>query len=180
MALETPSGRLPADGVSAELGRAAALWSSHHELLLDAIVTELPGSQDFATALGERSAVQFVLLTARGGTALWRCPAGKEGAARSFVRAVNEHAPEAAAARAEREAEAGRLEAELEAGSRDETVEAAAAALARAEADPAPKHAIDAARRHLDEARADSPALTEARRRLTELAKLLATPPEPL
>src|SRR5438132_465738 len=40
MALETPSGRFPADGASAELGRAAALWSSHHQLLLDAIATE--------------------------------------------------------------------------------------------------------------------------------------------
>jgi hypothetical protein len=166
--------------VNAELGRAAALWSSHHELLLDAIATELPGSQDFATALGERSALQFVLLTARGGMALWCCPPGKEGAARSFVRAVNENAPEAGAARVEREAEAGRIEAELKADRRDETVEAAAASLARAEADPAPKQAIEAARRQVEEARADPPALTEARGRLAEVAKLLGTPPEAL
>ena len=60
------------------------------------------------------------------------------------------------------------------------SVEAAEAELARVEADPGLLGAIDDARERLNRARADTPELIEARRKVLELARRLVAPPEPL
>jgi len=57
-------------------------------------------------------------------------------------------------------------------------IEGAEAELARVEADPALLGAIDDARQRLERARADTPELVEARRKVLEIARKLVAPPE--
>jgi hypothetical protein len=179
--LETPSGRLPAAGLMAFADTAAALWREHREPLADLILLGTPEAEGFLAALTERSPGLFLLVMGPVGATLWACPPGQENAARRFASVVREHSREAAAARAEREAKARRAESDLEALSGDRSlVEAAEAELARVEADPALLGAIDAARQRLERARADTPELNDARRKVLELARRVIAPPEPL
>jgi hypothetical protein len=179
--LETPSGRLPAAGLTAYADTAAELWRQHRNPLADLILLETPEAESFLTALTEDGTGLFLLIMGPTGAALWACPPGQEKGARRFASVVVEHAREAAAARQEREAKARKAEAELEAVTRDRSrVEAAEAELARVEADPALLGAIDEARQRLERARADTPELNDARRKVLELSRRVIAPPEPL
>ena len=85
------------------------------------------------------------------------------------------------AAVAERDQTAARAEGQLSNVIRDRSkIEAAEAELGRVEADPDLLGAIDEARQRLGQARADTPELNQARRKLLELARRVAAPPEAL
>ena len=124
---------------------------------------------------------QNLLIIGPTGATLWACPPGQEKGARRFAAVVGEHAREAAAARQEREGKSRKAESELDSVTRDRSrVEAAEAELARVEADPGLLGAIDDARQRLERARADTPELHDARRKVLELARRVIAPPEPL
>jgi hypothetical protein len=179
--LETPSGRLPAAGLSAYADTAPELWRQHRNPLADLILLETPEAESFLTALTEGGSGLFLLIMGPTGAALWSCPPGQEKGARRFAAVVVEHAREAAAARQERDAKARKAESELDAVTRDRSrMEGAEAELARIEADPALLGAIDDARQRLERARADTPELNDARRKVVELSRRVIAPPEPL
>jgi hypothetical protein len=179
--LETPSGRLPAAGLAAYADTAAELWRQHRNPLADLILLETPEAESFLTALTEGGNNLFLLIMGPTGAALWSCPAGQEKGARRFAAVVAEHAREAAAARQEREAKARKAEAELDSVTRDRSkVEGSEAELNRVEADPGLLGAIDDARQRLERARADTPELHDARRKVLELARRVIAPPEAL
>ncbi|HZU18247.1 MAG TPA: hypothetical protein VFD01_16800 [Candidatus Dormibacteraeota bacterium] len=179
--LETPTGRLPAASTAAYVDTAPALWAEHRDALADLILLEAPESETFLDALTEGSSALFLLVVGPTGTALWPCPPGQEKAAQRFATVVTEHARDARRVKDDRDAKAKRAEQELEAITRDRSpIEAAEAELARVEADPGLLGAIDEARERLNRARADTPELIEARRKVMELARRLVAPPEPL
>jgi hypothetical protein len=179
--LETPTGRFPAAGATAHVDTAAALWHERREALADLVLLEAPESDTFLDALTEGTTALFLLVIGRTGTALWPCPAGQEKAAQRFATVVMEHAREAGRFKADRDDKARKAENELEAVTRDRSsIEAAEAELARVEADPGLLGAIDDARERLNRARADTPELIEARRKVMELARRMVAPPEPL
>jgi hypothetical protein len=180
--LEGPSGRLSAAGLRAFVDTAVALWRDHREPLADLLaVLQTDEADRFRAALTQRSGDLFILILATNGTTLLACPVGQELAARRFAAAVRDHAGEAARAKTERQARADQADAALDAVIRDRSqIEAAEAELARVEADPALQGAIDDARKRLERARADTPEVIEARRKLQELARRLVAPPEPL
>ena len=179
--LETPTGRVPAAGSAAFVDTASALWSEHREALADLVLLEAPEAQPFLDALAEGTSALFLLVVGRTGTALWQCPTGQEKAAQRFATVVCDHAREAGRTKADRDDKARRAEDELDQVTRDRTtIEAAEAELARVEADPGLLGAIDDARERLNRARADTPELIEARRKVLELARRLVAPPEAL
>lgn len=179
--LETPTGRVPAAGAAAYVDTAQALWAEHREALADLVLLEAPESETFLDALTEGSSALFLLVVGRSGTALWPCPAGQEKAASRFAAVVCDHAREAGRSKSDRDDKARRAEDELDSITHDRsTIEAAESELARVEADPALLGAIDDARERLNRARADTPELIEARRKVLELARRLVAPPEPL
>ncbi len=179
--LETPTGRVPAADAAAHVATARSLWAKHRQELADLVLLEAPESEAFLEALTEGGSTLFLLVVGRTGTALWPCPTGQEKAAQRFATVVAEHAKEAGPAEAEREERARKVEGELEQVTRDRSsIEAAEAELARVEADPRLLGAIDDARDRLNRARADTPELIEARRKVLELARRMMAPPEPL
>jgi hypothetical protein len=179
--LETPTGRLPAAGTSAFADTAAKLWRDHRQVLTDLILLEAPEAATFRDALTDGSDTLFLLVIGRTGNALWPCPPGQEKAARRFAVLVEEHAREAGQQQDERYQEARKAEDDLDSITRDRSViEGAEAELARVEADPALLGAIDDARQRLERARADTPELVEARRKVLEIARKLVAPPEAL
>jgi hypothetical protein len=179
--LETPTGRVPAAGASAYVDTAQALWAEHRDSLADLVLLEAPEAETFLDALTEGSSALFLLVSGRTGTALWPCPTGQEKAAQRFATVVCDHAREAGRTKADRDDKARRAENELDHIMRDRsTIEAAEAELARVEADPGLLGAIDDARERLNRARADTPELIEARRKVLELARRMVAPPEPL
>ena len=108
-------------------------------------------------------------------------PTGQEKAAQRFATVVCDHAREAGRTKADRDDKARRAENELDHIMRDRTtIEAAETELARVEADPGLLGAIDDARERLNRARADTPELIEARRKVLELARRMVAPPEAL
>lgn len=181
MLLETPSGRMPAAGAKAYADRASALWSSHREVLHDVVLLQAPESEAFRDALADRSDALFLLLISPTGIVLWPCPQGHEKATWRFAEVVNHHAQDAARVKADRDAAALKAEEELESITRDRSsVQAAESELGRVEADPELLGAIDEARGRLERARADTPELNEARRKLLERARRVVAPPDPL
>ena len=179
--LETPTGRVPAAGSTALVNTAQALWAERREALADLVLLEAPESETFLDALTEASSSLFLLVIGRTGTALWPCPPGQEKAAQRFATVVCDHAREAGRTKADRDAKARGTEEELDQVTRDRSsIEAAEAELARVEADPGLLGAIDDARERLNRARADTPELIEARRKVLELARRLVAPPEAL
>jgi hypothetical protein len=179
--LETPTGRLPAAGSAAHVDTAQGLWAERREALADLVLLEAPESETFLDALTEGSSALFLLVIGRTGTALWPCPQGQEKAAQRFATVVCDHAREAGRTKADRDDKAQRAEDELDQVTRDRsTIEAAETELARVEADPGLLGAIDDARERLNRARADTPELIEARRKVLEVARRLVAPPEPL
>jgi len=176
---EVPS--VPAAGSVASVDTAQALWADHREALADLVLMEAPESETFLDALTEGSSALFLLVIGRTGTALWPCPPGQEKAAQRFATVVCDHAREAGRNKRERDERARQAEAELDQVTRDRSsIEAAETELARVEADPGLLGAIDDARERLNRARADTPELIEARRKVLELARRLVAPPEPL
>lgn len=179
--LETPTGRVPAAGAAAHVASAQTLWAKHRQELADLVLLEAPESETFLEALTEGGSTMFLLVVGRTGTALWPCPTGQEKAAQRFATVVAEHANEAGPTEEERAEKGRRTERELEHVTRDRSpIEAAEAELARVEADPGLLGAIDDARERLNRARADTPELIEARRKVLELARRMVAPPEPL
>ncbi|HEY4028323.1 MAG TPA: hypothetical protein VGO86_17990 [Candidatus Dormibacteraeota bacterium] len=179
--LETPTGRLPAAGSAAYVDTAQALWSEHREALADLVLLEAPESETFLDALTEATSSLFLLVVGRTGTALWPCPPGQEKAAQRFATVVSDHARDAGRTKRDRDEKARQAEDELDQVTRDRSsIEAAEAELARVEADPGLLGAIDDARERLNRARADTPELIEARRKVLELARRLVAPPEAL
>jgi hypothetical protein len=179
--LETPNGRLPAAGLSAYADTATQLWKEHRDTLADLVLLETPEAENFLTALTEGSSALFLLITGPTGALLWASPPGQEKGARRFAAVVTEHSREAIAARQERDTKARKAENELDSVTRDRSrIESAEAELARIEADPALLGAIDDARQRLERARADTPELNDARRKVLELARRVIASPEPL
>jgi hypothetical protein len=179
--LETSAGRLPVAGLAAHADTASMLWHSHRDQLSDLLLLEGPEAESFRGALTHRGSSLFLLITGPGGATLLSCPAGQEKAARRFAAKVSEQSVEATSSREARLAEARRAEDSLDAVIRDRSqIEAAESELARTEADPRLLGAIDDARQRLERARADTPELIEARRKLLEVATRLTSPPEPL
>jgi hypothetical protein len=179
--LETPTGRFPAAGSAAYVDTAASLWASHRQALADLVLLEAPEAETFLDARTEGSAALFLLVVGRTGTALWPCPTGQEKAAQRFATVVSDHAREAGRSKSDRDSKAKQAEEELDTVTRDRSsIEAAEAELARVEADPKLLGAIDDARERLNRARADTPELIEARRKVLELARRMVAPPEPL
>jgi hypothetical protein len=179
--LETPTGRVPAAGASAYVDTAQALWAEHRGALADLVLLEAPEAETFLDALTEGSSALFLLVSGRTGTALWPCPTGQEKAAQRFATVVCDHAREAGRTKGDRDDKARRAENELDHVTHDRsTIESAEAELARVEADPGLLGGIDDARERLNRARADTPELIEARRKVLELARRMVAPPEPL
>jgi hypothetical protein len=179
--LETPTGRLPAAGTGAFADTAGKLWRDHRQVLADLILLEAPEASTFRDALTDGSDALFLLVIGRTGNALWPCPPGQEKAARRFAVLVEEHAREAGQQEEERYTEARKAEDGLESITKDRSVtEGAETELARVEADPALLGAIDDARQRLERARADTPELVEARRKVLEIARKLVAPPDAL
>jgi hypothetical protein len=179
--LETPTGRVPAAGAMAYVSTAPVLWHKHRQELADLVLLEAPEAETFLEALTEAGSTLFLLVVGRSGTALWPCPTGQEKAAQRFATVVTEHAKEAGPTEADREEKARRAENELDHVTRDRSpIEAAETELARVEADPGLLGAIDDARERLNRARADTPELIEARRKVLELARRMVAPPEAL
>lgn len=177
--LETPAGRLPAAGLTIFVDTAAALWRHHRDRLSDLLAVAAPDTETFLTALTERKETLFLLIIGTTGTVLWACPDGQETQARHFAALIANHGRERAA-NPDDEAAASR-EKELDQLVRDRSsIETAEAELERVEGDPSLLGAIDEARRRLEQARADTPELIAARRKVMELARRLATAPEPL
>lgn len=179
--LETPAGRMPAAGATAFAGTGAALWGEHRQALSDLVLLEAADAGSFRDALTEGASTMFLLVVGRTATSLWPVPPGQEKAAQRFARLVDEHAREGAEAQEQRDREAREAEAGLETVTGDNSsIEAAEAELARVEADAALLGAIDDARQRLERARAETPELVEARRKVLEIARKLTAPPEPL
>jgi len=179
--LETPTGRVPAAGAAAYVDTAQALWAEHREALADLVLLEAPESETFLDALTEGSSALFLLVSGRTGTALWPCPTGQEKAAQRFATVVCDHAREAGKTKSDRDDKSRRAENELDHVTRDRSsIEAAESDLAQVDADPSLLGAIDDARQRLNRARADTPELIEARRKVHELARRLTSPPEAL
>ncbi|HEY4864721.1 MAG TPA: hypothetical protein VIK45_04320 [Candidatus Dormibacteraeota bacterium] len=179
--LETPNGRLPAAGLSAYADTAPQLWREHRNTLSDLVLLETPEAENFLTALSEGSATLFLLITGSTGALLWASPPGQEKGAKRFAAVVTEHSREAIAARHEREARARKAENELEAVTRDRSgIEGSEAELARIEADASLLGEIDEAKQRLERARADTPDLVDARRKVQELVRKVTASPEPL
>jgi hypothetical protein len=179
--LETPSGRLPAAGLSGFADSAEALWQQHRRALADLVLVGAPEVEGFLTALTEKSPTPFLFFLGPGDKALCVSPRNQAQEARRFAATVTKHGSEAEGARRERDAQTVAAETDLDAVVGDRSsIEAAEAELGRLEADPGLLGAIDAARRRLDRARGDTPELIAARRQLVEVARQLTAPPEPL
>jgi hypothetical protein len=179
--LETPHGRIPAAGCTAVAGTASALWRQHREVLHDLVLLESPEGEAFREALSESKDGLFLLIRSRTASVLWPCPAGQEKGAERFAAMISDHAKQAEQDTAERDAIARKSEQNLDAVIRDRSkIQAAEAELARVEADGNLLGAIDEARQRLDRARADTPELTQARRKVMELARRVVASPEPL
>jgi hypothetical protein len=179
--LETPNGRLPAAGLSAYADTAPQLWREHRNTLSDLVLLETPEAENFLTALSEGSSGLFLLITGSTGALLWASPPGQEKGAKRFAAVVTEHSREAIAARHEREARARKAENELESVTRDRSgIERSESELARIEADAGLLGEIDEAKQRLERARADTPELADAHRKVTELVRRVIAPPEPL
>jgi hypothetical protein len=179
--LETPTGRVPAAGAAAYVDTAQTLWTERRDALADLVLLEAPESETFLDALTEGSGALFLLVVGRTGTALWPCPQGQEKAAQRFAMVVSDHAREAGKVKADRDGKSRQAEDELDQVTHDRsTIEAAEVELARVEADPGLLGSIDDARERLNRARADTPELIEARRKVLELARRMVAPPEPL
>jgi hypothetical protein len=179
--LETPSGRLPAAGLSGFADSAEALWREHRKTLAELVLVGALETDAFLTALTEKSPALFLLFDGPAAKALCAAPRNQAQEARRFAATVTRQGAEAKSAAEERDAKARRAEADLEAALADRSsMEAAEGELARLEADPGLLGAIDASRRRLDRARGDTPELIAARRRVVEVARQLIAPPEPL
>src|SRR5262249_33950332 len=156
---------LAADGASASVASAVALWRQQRDVLLDLLVVEGDGAASFERCLTERRRDLFLLLDARSTTILWHCPPGEEKPLRRFATGVSGRAGRACAAAGERGEEAERVRREL-AGRGTGASEAGAAAraeLIRAEADGRLTTALEAARRRLERAKAEPAELVAAR-----------------
>jgi hypothetical protein len=179
--LETPSGRLPAAGLAGYADSAEALWQQHRQALSDLVLVGTPDVENFLTALTEKSPETFLLFTGPNARALCTAPRNQAAEAQRFAATVTRHGAEAASSRQERDGRVRDAEAELGGVVQDRSsIEAAEAELARLEADAGLLGAVDAARRRLERARGDTPELIAARRRVSEVARQLVAPPEPL
>ncbi len=179
-ALDTPIGRLPAAGARAVLGTATELWRDEGTLLDHLAALESPDAVASLEALAQGGDQHFMLLVGVTSAVLVACPVGEVEAARRFASAVNRWAPKAERARVEREARAQEIEVELKA-LRDEHGSAAARdELSRVEADRALLEAIEQARLAVEQARVDTPELSAAWRKVSELGCQFTTSPEPL
>jgi hypothetical protein len=178
--LDTPRGRLTAAGARAVLGTAAELWRDEETLLGHLSALESPDAVASVEALAEGGEQHFLLLVGVTSAVLVACPEGDVETARRFASAVNKWAPKAERARVERESRAHEIEAELKA-LRDEHGSAAAREeLSRVEADRSLLEAIEQARLAVEQARIDTPELSTAWTKVSELACQFTTPPEPL
>jgi hypothetical protein len=180
--IETPAGRLPADGACASVGPAVVLWREAREVVQDLLVMEAPVAGEFLRCLAERRHEQFLLLATRSRTLLWSCPPGDEKPLRQFAATVNQQASrglEPAAAR-RAAAEKARVDLTGAAAAAADQVAEAQAALAGVEADQRAIAAVEAATRGLQEARADPQELMSARRRVAAEVLAVSTPPPPL
>jgi hypothetical protein len=177
--IETPAGRLPADGASAGVGTAVALWREQRERLQDVLVLDAQEAEAFMRCFTERRRDLFLLLVTRARTVLWHCPPGEEKPLRQFATAVNQQASRAAETAEARLRTADELRLRL-AGRGDDELAEAQAALERAEADERMAAAVEAAQRRLEEARGEPPALVAARRRAADEVQAVSTPPPPL
>lgn len=178
--LNTPGGRLPAAGAVAVLGTAAELWRDHRAQLAYLAVLGAPDAKASVEALAEVGDQRFLLLVGHTGAGLWACPASDVEAAERFASAVNEWAPKAERAQQERESQAREIEVQLQALREELGSADARAELSRVEADRVLLDAIDEARLGVEQAGADTRELEEAWRRVSDVARQLATPPEPL
>jgi hypothetical protein len=180
--IETPAGRLPADGAGAAVGPAVALWRERREAVHDLLLPESQEADAFLRCLCERRRDLFLLLETRSRTLLWHCPPGEEKPLRQFAAAVNREASRAADAHVTMLRAVEELRARLDGRSRaaaDQVAEAEAA-LANAERDERVSAAVEAARRRLEEARGEPPELIAARQRAAAEVRAVSTPPTPL
>jgi hypothetical protein len=178
-AIATPAGRLPAAGASAVVGSAVSLWRERREVVQDLLSLESAEAWSLMRCLAERRRDLYLLLETRSRTLLWHCPPGEEKPLRGFATAVNRQAGPAAQPAGERLRAAEEVRSQLAAQGGDE-VAVAQAALAQAEADERATAMLEAARRRLDEARSEPPALVGARRRAATEVRAVSTPPAPL
>lgn len=177
--IDTPAGRLPAAGATALVGPAVALWRERRGVVQDLLALESEEAWSLMRCLAERRRDQYLLLETRSRTLLWHCPPGEEKPLRRFATAVNRQSGPAADPAAERLQAAEDERARLAAQGGDE-VAVARAAQAQADADERATTALETARRRLEEARAEPPALVEARRRAAAEVRAVSTPPTPL
>jgi hypothetical protein len=179
--LESPGGRQPAAGLAVFLDTAPVLWREHRELIADVLLLETSDSDRFRTALAKREPELFMLAAGRRGACLMPCPPSQQRAAQRLAATAAEQTPEAERAEVGRQQQARLAEDRLEEIVRDRSkVEVAEAELVRVDADHGLRSAIDEGRRRLMLARADTPEIVEARRKLTELARRMTAPPAPL
>ncbi|MGH7883642.1 MAG: hypothetical protein ACREN8_12210 [Candidatus Dormibacteraceae bacterium] len=179
--LETPAGRVPVTGCAAYAGTAPQLWEDHRETLHDLILLDGAEGQGFRDALTEPTDQLFLLVMGRTGIVLWPCTKGNEEGTRRFAEMVNNHAKEAERETQERDSAAAQAEQKLQEVIRDRSkVKATENDLARVERNPELMGAIDDARQRLERARQDTPELIQSRRKVTEIARRMVAPPDPL
>jgi hypothetical protein len=179
-AIETPDGRLAAEGTRATAGRAASLWTRRRAAVTDLLAVGTPAAEDLFDALQEGRDGWYVLLEGRSRTVLWPVPEGRVAAARAFAAAVNRQAKRAATPAPERDAACGEALEAARAVCARPPLELAREAVRRQEADPALQRPITEARERLREARADPPELAAAKAQVMAAHRALTTPPTPL
>jgi hypothetical protein len=179
-ALETPSGRLPAAGLTAFADTAEALWKQQRQPLIDLLMVGSPEVEAFLTALTEKSSTLFLFFGGPATTALFASPRGDLQEARRFAEAVTRNGTEAVSAKQKRDSEVRSAEASLDRAVRDRSaIDAAEAELARLEAEPGLLGAIDTARRRVEHARGETPELIAAKQRVVEIGRHLTAAPAP-
>jgi len=178
--IDTPAGRLDADGARAWAGSAVSLWRQQRDLLEDVVLPDTPEAGEFLRCLTERRKDLFLLLACRSRTLTWHCPAGEEKPLRRFVTTVNRQGTRATDTTADRLAAADALLAELTRRDTTTVPAAARATLERAQAGESLAGPVAAARERLERARGEPAELVEARRLAAAELAAVSTPPRPL
>jgi hypothetical protein len=179
--IETADGRGPAEGAQAHLATAPVLWSAHQPLLARLLEIDAAGARAFHEAESSGRNDLFLLVITDLVKSIVPCPEGQEEAALEFGQTVRRVSGELAATRPERHARLAALRSELRARQTDRTaVEQARARLMAVESDERLLGSIQAARRKVEEVRADDRAVREAQQEAERLIRDIAKPPEPL
>jgi hypothetical protein len=179
--VQTADGRGPAEGAQAHVATASVLWGAHQPLLARLLEVDAAGARAFHEAESSGRNDLFILIVTDLVKSIVPCPSGQEEAALEFGLTVKRVSAQLTETRREQEARLVAFRSELRTKQTDRTaVEQARARLMAVESDRRLLGSILAARRRVDEVRADDTAVREAQREAERLIQEIAKPPEPL